>query len=32
MEEDCPHVKMTNIYPYYINTGLFDGFAPIIER
>jgi len=23
-----PHQKMTNFYPYYINTGLFEGFNP----
>ena len=21
---------MTNIYPYYINTGLFKGFSPLL--
>ena len=24
----CP--KMTNFYPYYVNTGLFKGFAPLL--
>ena len=22
-------VKLTNFYPYYINTGLFEGFKPL---
>ena len=25
----CP-VALTNFYPYYINTGLFEGFKPIM--
>ncbi len=24
-------VKMTNFYPYYINTGLFEGFKPTLR-
>lgn len=23
---------MTNIYPYHINTGMFDGFIPLIHK
>ena len=23
---------MTNIYPYYINTGMFKGFQPLAEK
>ena len=25
-EEQLPNIVMTNIYPYYINTGMFKGF------
>ena len=24
-------VKLTNFYPYYINTGLFEGFKPLFR-
>jgi all-trans-retinol dehydrogenase (NAD+) len=23
-------IKMTNFYPYYVNTGLFKGFNPLL--
>lgn len=29
MDEDYPGLKMTNVYPYFINTGLYDGFKPL---
>ena len=25
-------IKMTNFYPYYIDTGLFEGFAPPLRH
>jgi len=28
MEISKSPVAMTNFYPYYINTGLFEGFKP----
>lgn len=31
LEEHMPKVAMTNIYPYHINTGLFQGFAPLLS-
>jgi all-trans-retinol dehydrogenase (NAD+) len=27
---ELPHVALTTFYPYYINTGLFEGFKPIV--
>jgi hypothetical protein len=29
MPEDYPSVHLTNIYPYFIDTGLFQGFKPL---
>lgn len=26
-----PQIALTNFYPYYINTGLFSGFKPLID-
>ena len=31
LELDKSLVKMTNFYPYYINTGLFAGFKPVLR-
>ena len=31
-EEQLPNLVMTNIYPYYINTGMFKGFQPLAEK
>ena len=28
LENENSPVKLTNFYPYYINTGLFSGFVP----
>ena len=25
-----PKIQLTNFYPYYINTGLFKGFKPLL--
>ena len=27
-----PNVVLTNFYPYYINTGMFDGFNPLMGK
>lgn len=27
-----PQIAQTNFYPYYINTGLFDGFDPLLDK
>ncbi len=29
MKEDYPELKLTNVYPYFIETGLFQGFKPL---
>ena len=26
-----PQIALTNFYPYYINTGMFAGFKPLME-
>ena len=27
-----PQIAMTNFYPYYINTGMFKGFNPLMDK
>lgn len=27
-----PQIALTNFYPYYINTGLFEGFNPLLDK
>jgi short-subunit dehydrogenase len=29
MSEDYVQLTLTNIYPYFINTGLYEGFKPL---
>jgi short-subunit dehydrogenase len=31
-EEEIPYLAMTNVYPYYINTGMFEGYKPMAEK
>lgn len=31
-EEELPFLAMTNVYPYYINTGMFEGYKPMAEK